>query len=234
MGIKFLSKEKIVLSAKYIKLIGKKDFDKIIIKKNDIKSVNIQFGEISNQDLIIRVSFKTFKNDYIFNISDILIKNSEIVLTGVLNDPLGIYNQGYIDNFKLLTDNKEKIKWYELNEKQKYYYLRGCNLLSGVRETIDNEGSVIIIDLSKVHTDLDVYYEIGRAFFKSYGYFGTEINSFIDCLCNIEEAMREREKMPILKIKGYSNFKKYFSDNILFDDFYQEFTKSGFEIQNSK
>ncbi len=40
--------------------------------------------------------------------------------------------------------------------------------------------------------------------------------------------------MPVLKIKGYKNFENYFSNNILFDDFYQEFAKSGFEITNSK
>ncbi len=38
--------------------------------------------------------------------------------------------------------------------------------------------------------------------------------------------------MPILKIKGYKNFERSFSDNILFNDFYEEFTKSGFEIIN--
>lgn len=237
MEIRFLLEEKILLSTKYIKLISKKDFDKIIIKKDDTKSVNLQFGNILNNDLIINVTFsgdKDFKNNYIFNVSDILIKTSEIVLIGILNDPLGIYNQGYIDNFKLLTDKRGKIKWYELNDKQKYYYLRGSCLLSGVRENIDNMNPVIVIDLSKVRTDLDVYYEIGKAFFYSYGYFGTEINSFIDCLYSIDESMKERERMPILKIKGYKNFKKYFSDNILFDDFYNEFKTSGFEIENLK
>jgi len=235
MEIKFLSEEeKTLLSTNYIKLVGKKDIDKIIIKREDIKSINMQFGEISKQDLTIRVSFKTFKNDYIFNVSDILIKNREIVLIGILNDPLGIYTQGYIDNFELLSDKKGKISWYELNNKQKYYYLRGCYLLSGVRETIDNMNSVIVIDLSKAKTDLDVYYEIGKIFFNSYGYFGTEINSFIDCLCNIDESMKKRERMPILQVKGYKNFERHFSDNILFNDFYKEFAKSGFEIQNSK
>ncbi|AZA84680.1 hypothetical protein C1637_07530 [Chryseobacterium lactis] len=237
MEIKFLSEEKASLTTKYIKLIRKKDFDKIIIKRDDIKSINLQFGKISKQDIIIRVSFtglETFKNDYYFNVSDILIKNREIVFIGVLDDPLWIYNQGYIDNFKLLTDKREKIRWYELNDKQKYYYLRGCCLLNGVRETMDNMNPVIEIDLSKVRTDLDVYYEIGKAFFNSYGYFGTEINSFIDCLYSINESMGRREKMPILKIKGYKSFEKYFSKNILFDDFYQEFAKSSFEIINSK
>ncbi|WP_283421287.1 hypothetical protein [Chryseobacterium profundimaris] len=92
---------------------------------------------------------------------------------------------------------------------------------------------VIELDLSKTKTDLDVYYEIGKAFFNSYGYYGTEINSFIDCLINIHESLKKREKMPILKIKGYKNFKKHFEDNIFFEDFYNEFGKSGFEIQNS-
>ncbi|MCJ7933281.1 MAG: hypothetical protein MUW56_06490 [Chryseobacterium sp.] len=237
MEIKFLLGEELILSTKYVKLIRKKDFDKIIIKKEDIKSANLQFAEISKQYLIIRVTFKglkDFKNDYFFNVSDILLKTKEISLTGVLDDPLGIYNQGYIDNFKLLTDKKEKIKWYELNDKQKYFYLRGCCLLSGVRENIDNMNPVIIIDLSKVKTDLDVYYEIGKAFFKSYGYFGTEFHSFRDCLISIYESIKMREQTPLLRIKGYMNFEKRFSDNILFNDFYEEFTKSGFEIQNSK
>ena len=233
MEIKFLLSEKTLLTTSYIKLIGKKDFDKLIIKKNDIKSINMQFGEISNQNLVIRVSFKTFKNDYIFNTSDILVKNREIILIGILNNPLGLYNQGYIDNFKLLSDKKEKIRWYELTNKEKYYYLRGCCLLSGVRENIDNTSSIIVIDLSKVTTDLDVYYEIGKAFFNSYGYFGTEFHSFRDCLVSIGESMKKREKIPSLKIKGYRNFKKYFSNNILFSDFYEQFTSVGFEIINS-
>lgn len=235
MEIKILLEEKILLSTKYIRLIYKKDFDKIVIKRDDFKSINLQFVNIINKDLIIRVTFKglkDFKNDYIFNISDILIKTNEIFLIGILNDSIGIYNQGYIDNFKLLTDKKEKIKWYELNDKQKYYYLRGCVLLSGVRENIDNMNSVITIDLSKAKTDLDVYYEIGKAFFNSYGYFGTEFHSFRDCLISINSSLKKREKMPILKLKGYKNFEKYFVDNILFDDFYQEFTKRGFEIIN--
>ncbi|MEJ5051565.1 barstar family protein [Chryseobacterium culicis] len=234
MEIKFLLKEKILLKTKYIKLINKKDFDKIMINKQDIKHINLQFGEIYKQDIIIRVSFRTFTNDYIFNISDIFNNNRTITLIGSLNDPLGIYNQGYIDNFKLITDKKGKIDWYELNNKQKYYYLRGLALLSGVKEAIDNTNSIIIIDLSKVKTDLDVYYEVGKAFFNSYGYFGTEINSFIDCLCNIDESMKKREKMPILKIKGYSNFKKYFYNNNFYHDFYKELSTSNFEIINSK
>lgn len=234
MEIKILSEKKILLTTKYIKLIGKKDFDKIIIKRNDIKSVNLQFGEISNQDLIIKVYFKTFENEYVFSVSDILITNREIVLTGILNDPLGIYNQGYIDNFKLLSDKKGKIKWYEFNDKQKYYYLRGCYLLNGVRENIDNTNSVIEIDLSKVRTDLDVYYEIGKAFFNTYGYFGTEFHSFRDCLVSVKESMKIKGRMPTLKIKGYKNFEKYFSNNILFNDFYEKFTNIGFEIVNLK
>ncbi|KMQ59938.1 hypothetical protein ACM46_16905 [Chryseobacterium angstadtii] len=232
MKIEFLLEEKTLLSAKYIKLIDKKDFDKIVIKRSDIKSTNLQFGEISQKDLIIRISFKTFKNDYIFNVSDILIKTTEIVLLGIFNDPLGIYNQGYIDNFKLLSDKKEKINWYELNDKQKYYYLRGCYLLNGVRETIDNVDSTIIIDLSKVRIDLDVYYEIGKSFFKSYGYFGTEFHSFRDCLVSVIGSIRKREKVPILKIEGHRSFEKYFANNILFNDFYEMFKRVGFEIDN--
>lgn len=231
MKIEFLLEEKILLTASYIKLIDKKDLDKISIKRDHIKSVNIQFGEISKKDVILRVSFKTFKNDYVFNVSDILIKTREIVLSGILNDPLGLYNQGYIDNFKLLTDKKGKIKWYELNDKQKYYYLRGCVLLGGVKENIDNINSTIIIDLSNAKTDLDVYYEIGKAFFKSYGYFGTEFHSFRDCLISISKSMQNREMMPVLKVKGYKNFEKYFSNNILYNDFYEEFEKSGFTFQ---
>lgn len=237
MEIIFLLKENTLLSTKYIKLVRKKDFDKIIIKKDDIKSANLRFAEISKQELVIRVIFiglKDFKNDYFFNVSDILLKTREIVLTGILDDPLWIYNQGYIDNFKLLTDKKEKIKWYELNDKQKYFYLRGCCLLSGVRENIDNINPVIDIDLSKTKMDLDVYYEIGKAFFNSYGYFGTEFHSFRDCLISIDESIKKRDKMPLLKIKGYKNFEKYFSNNILFTDFYNEFKNSGFEIENSK
>ncbi len=234
MEIKILTKEKILLLTKYIKLIDKKDFVEIIIKRDDIKSINPQFGEISNIDLVIRVFFKTFKNDYFFNISNVLIKDREVILIGILDDPLGIYNQGYIDNFKLLSDKKEKIKWYELNDEQKYYYLRGCFLLNGIRETIDNTNQIIEIDLSKAKIDLDVYYEIGKALFNSYGYFGTEINSFIDCLINISASMKKREKMPTLEIKGYNSFEKYFSNNILFENFYREFTKRGYEIINSK
>lgn len=237
MKIEIISGENIILSAKYIRIIFKKDYEKIVIKKTDIKSVNLQWGEISIQDLVIRVTFKglkDFENNYVFNASDIIVKNIELILIGILNDPLGIYNQGYVDNFKLLTDKREKINWYQLNEKQKYYYLRGCCLLNGVREDIDNMNSVIQIDLSKVRTNLDVYYEIGKAFFNSYGYFGTEFHSFRDCLINIDQSMKKREKMPILDIKGYKNFEKYFSDNILFSDFYNEFRINGFEVQNSK
>lgn len=234
MEIKIILEEKKLLSTKYIKLVSRKDFDKILIRKNDIKYADLQFGDILSKDLLIRVSFKSFKSEYIFNVSDILFKTQEITLIGNLFDPLYLYEQGYIDNFKLLTDKKEKVDWYELNNKQKYYYLRGCCLLNGVRETIDNINLIITIDLSKARTDLDVYYEIGKVFFKSYGYFGTEFHSFRDCLISIDESMKKRDEMPILKIKGYLNFRKYFENNILYDDFYQEFTKSGFEIQNLK
>ncbi|WP_419868355.1 barstar family protein [Chryseobacterium sp. CT-SW4] len=233
MEIDFLLEEKKILSTQYIKLVYKKDFDKITIKKDHVKYTDLSCKEIFDKDIIIRVSFKNFKNDYVFNLSNILIKAKEIVLIGILNDPLGIYNQGYIDNFKLLTDKKERIKWYELNDKQKYYYLRGCGLLSGVRETIDNRESIITIDLSKVKTDLDVYYEIGKAFFTSYGYFGTEFHSFRDCLYNINELLRKQEFIPTLKIKGAKSFEKNFSDNILYSDFYEEFKKSGFAIVNN-
>ncbi|WP_295229428.1 hypothetical protein [uncultured Chryseobacterium sp.] len=234
MKIEFLLEEKSLLSANYIKLIHKKDFDKIVVKRDHIKYVNLDCREIFDSNLIISVSFKSFFNSYNFNISDIIFKANEIVLIGNLNDPLCRYRQGYIDNFKLLTDQKENIKWYELNDKQKYYYLRGCYLLNGIRKDIDDINAIIVIDLSKAKVDLDVYYEIGKAFFKSYGYFGTEINSFIDCLYSIDDSMKRRQKMPNLKIKGYKNFEKYFSNNILFTDFYAEFAASGFEIQNSK
>ncbi|WPO84295.1 hypothetical protein SD427_08155 [Chryseobacterium sp. JJR-5R] len=237
MEIKFLLNDNILLSTKYIKVITKKDFDKIIIIKNDIKYANLQFRDILNKDIIIRLDFKgikSFKNDYFFNVSNLLIKTKEIIISGILNDPLGIYNQGYLDNFKLLTDKKERIKWYELNSKQKYYYLRGCALLSGVRENIDNENPIIIIDLSNAKIDLDVYYEIGKAFFKSYGYFGTEFHSFRDCLINIIKFLKKKEKMPLLRIKGFKNFEEYFLDSDLFNDFYEKFTNVGFEIENIK
>ncbi|MFY1047331.1 hypothetical protein [Chryseobacterium sp. GP-SGM7] len=232
MKIEFLIGEKFLLKADYVKLIRKKALDKIIVKKDNIKFIDLQINDVLNKDLIIRISFKSFENEYTFNISDILIKTNEIILNGILNDPLQIYNQGYIDNFKLLTEKKEKIKWYELNDKQKYYYLRGCYLLFGLREIIDNKNSIITIDLSKVETDLDVYYEIGKAFFSSYGYFGTEFHSFRDCLINIDESIKKRDTIPILKIKGYKNFEKRFSDNILFADFYNQFKISGFEVEN--
>ncbi|WP_126650261.1 hypothetical protein [Chryseobacterium aureum] len=234
MKIEFLLEEHLLLTTSYIKLVYKKDFDKIIIQREHIKFINLQFGKLLQKDLIIRVSFKTFKNDYAFNASDITINTKEIIISGILNDPLGIYNQGYIDNFKLLTDQKGKIKWYDLNDKQKYYYLRGCVLLGGVKENIDNKNSTIIIDLSNVQIDLDVYYEIGKSFFTSFGYFGTEFHSFRDCLVSIKESLNQRENMPILKIKGYKNFEKNFSNNILFSDFYEKFTNVGFKIENVK
>lgn len=232
MKIEFLLEEKSLLSANYIKLMHKRDFDKIVVKRDQIKYVNLDCREIFNGDLIINVSFKSFLNSYNFNISDIVFKTNEIVLIGILDDPLRRYRQGYIDNFKLLSDQKENIKWYELNDKQKYYYLRGCYLLNGIRKDIDDTNAIIVIDLSKARVDLDVYYEIGKAFFKSYGYFGTEINSFVDCLYSIDDSMKRRQKMPNLKIKGYSNFKEYFENNVLFQDFYKEFKASGFEIEN--
>ncbi|MEN4762894.1 hypothetical protein ABEG63_21440 [Chryseobacterium sp. C39-AII1] len=234
MKIEFFLHEKVLFTTSYIKLIHRQEFDQIIIQSSSIKSINLKFGEIVDKDLTIKIHYKSFKSNYIFNVSDIFIKTKEIVLSGLLNDPLGIYNQNYIDNFKLLTEKKDKIQWYELNYKQKYYYLRGCVLLNGVKEDIDNKNSTIIIDLSKVKIDLDVYYEIGKAFFKSYGYFGTEINSFVDCLYSIQESMKNRDKMPVLKIKGDLNFKKYFESNILYNDFYKEFKQSNFEIIKSR
>nr|WP_314499701.1 hypothetical protein [uncultured Chryseobacterium sp.] len=232
MEIKILLEEKTLLSTKYIKLIGKQDFDRIVIKNSDIKFLDLQCGIILSKDLIIKISFKNYERDYLFNVSDILIKTREIVLTGILDDPLYQYDQGNIDNFKLLTYKREKIRWYELNDRQKYYYLRGCCLLNGVKETIDNMNPVIIIDLSKAKTDLDVYYEIGKAFFKSYGYFGTELDSFVDCLISINISIKDREKTPILRIKGYKNFEENFSGNILLDIFYEKFTNIGFKIEN--
>lgn len=232
MKIEFLFEEKTLLSAKYIKLITKKDFVRIIVKKEDIKSVNFQFGNILSKDLDVTISFKSFKSNYIFNISDILFKTNEIILIGVLVDSLYLYDQGYIDNFKLLTDNKEKINWYELNKKQKYYYLRGCYFLGGLKKTIENRKPIITVDLSKVKTDLDVYYELGKVFFKSYGYFGTELDSFVDCLINISTSIKNEKTVFILKIKGYENFKKNFSDNILLEIFYEKFTNIGFKIEN--
>ncbi|WPO81903.1 barstar family protein [Chryseobacterium sp. JJR-5R] len=232
MKIEFLFEEKTLLSAKYIKLITKEDFVRIVVKKEDIKSVNFQFGNILDKDLDVTISFKSFKSNYIFNISDILFKTNEIILIGVLVDASYLYDQGYIDNFKLLTDNKEKINWYELNKKQKYYYLRGCYFLGGLKKTIENRKPIITVDLSKVKTDLDVYYELGKAFFKSYGYFGTELDSFVDCLINISTSIKDEKTIFILKIKGYENFKKNFSDNILSEIFYEKFTNIGFKIEN--
>ncbi|GEM_PF-3074026 len=232
MKIELLLENKILLSAKYIKLKNGNGLDKILIKKIDIKSINLQCVGTLNKDVTVSVSFKNIKIDYILTLSDLIINTNEIWLIGVLKDPLGRYHQGYIDNFKLISDKKEKIRWYELNNKQKYYYLRGCYLLKGLKEAIDNTNDTIIIDLSRVITDLDVYYEIGKAFFKSYGYFGTEINSFLDCLCNIDESLSRKEKLPTLKIKGSKNFKKHFYDHILLNTFYEEFNGRGFEIQN--
>ena len=232
MKIELLLENKILLSAKYIKLKNGNGLDKILIKKIDIKSINLQCVGTLNKDVTVSVSFKNIKIDYILTLSDLIINTNEIWLIGVLKDPLGRYHQGYIDNFKLISDKKEKIRWYELNNKQKYYYLRGCYFLGGIRNTIDNINPIITIDLSNVKIDLDVYYEIGKSFFKSYGYFGTEFHSFRDCLINIEESLQKREKRIILKIRGYKNFEKYFSNNILFNDFYEEFNTTGFEIQN--
>lgn len=232
MKIEFIIENKILLSTKYIKLLHEKSFDKVIIIKNDIRSIDLQCRNVFNKNLTIRTSYKNYNNNYIFKIDDILMKTNQLILIGNLDDSLSIYEQGYIDNFKLLTDQKGKINWYELNDNQKYFYLRGCYLLGGVKEYIDNINPIITIDLSKAKTDFDVFYEIGRSFFKSYGYFGTEINSFIDCLCNIDESMKKRETMPILQIKGYLNFKKYFEKNTFYDDFYNEFNTSGFTIVN--
>lgn len=232
MKIEFILENEILLSAKYIKLLHEQNIDKVIIIKNDIISVNLQCRNVLKKDLIITISYKNYSNSYKFKIDDILVKTNQLILVGDLNNSLNTYEQGYIDNFKLLTDNKGKISWYELNDKQKYFYLRGCYLLGGVKESIDNMNLIITIDLSEVKTDLDVFYEIGRSFFKSNGYFGTEINSFIDCLCNIDESMKKREKMPVLQIKGHSNFKKYFENETFYNDFYNEFKISGFKIIN--
>ncbi|MPS64240.1 MAG: hypothetical protein DI622_01510 [Chryseobacterium sp.] len=232
MKIELILEEKVLLLTSYIRLINTKN--KITIKKDDIKFANVEFSSILNKDVTIRIIFKTFKRVYVFSLSDIIIKTNEIILLGTLNDPLGLYDQGYVNNFKLLSDKKEKIEWYELNEKQKYYYLRGSALLYGVRKDIDNSNSTIVIDFLNVKSDLDVYYEIGKSFFKSYGYFGTEFHSFRDCLANIHESIKKRKKIPIIKIKGYRNFKKNFEKNILFEDFYNEFKNNGFEVMNDE
>ncbi|WP_294307388.1 hypothetical protein [uncultured Chryseobacterium sp.] len=108
MKIEFLLGEKTLLSTKYIKLIRKKDLDKIIIKKGDIKLINLQLGELSKKSIILRVSFKSFESNYSFNISDILIKNREIILTGFLDDPLWIIIRDILIISSFLRIRKKK------------------------------------------------------------------------------------------------------------------------------
>jgi hypothetical protein len=224
MEIYFFLEDQMILAVNYFKMINHEESDEIIINKENILYFGLSNPLIINNDLKINISFKNFNSQYVFHVSDVLININEIQIMGSMIDPLKIFDQGYLDNFKLLTDNNEQIKWYDLNTKQKYYYLRGCYLLSGIKDSLDDVISVgIQIDFSKVRTELDFYYEVSTAFFGEYGYFGTEINSFLDCLYSIGVFIRSKEKPLILNILGYENFSHFLKNTSIFKTFFEEF-----------
>ncbi len=220
------------MALNYFKVETLNDFNKIIIKKKDIVNSNFLSNHmIINNDIIINVSFKSFNSQYTFQVSEILINIDEIIILGLMIDPLRIFHQGYLDNFKLLEDNNGIVSWYALSIEQKYYYLRGCYFLSGIKNSIDSiKSKTIQIDFSNVHIELDIYYEIGRAFFGLNGYFGTEINSFLDCLYEIGASIKELKEPIILKINGTENFRKNFFNSEIFIVFYEEFGKRNFNL----
>ena len=85
---------------------------------------------------------------------------------------------------KIFNDWQNRIEnnWKEFKTvKEKYAWIKCCNILNGVSTSIKLRKHYII-DGNIINHPVDLYCLIGELFMGERGYMGSEYNSFIDCL----------------------------------------------------
>jgi len=184
------------------------------------RKYSLKFFDIELTDSIeinSEINISVYIKDYLMGFSSKILKkiNLDDLWTEFevqcYFDELHEFNQFYLDIFRLWNTGYT-VEWNTLNSvNERESFLRCCAIWTGVASHI-NLKNEYVIDGKLINHPIDLYCVLGQVFFGDKGYFGTEINSFVDCLSQLEL----EENNSVIKIFHYnelderlSNFRGY-------------------------
>jgi len=216
------------ISLKSIGKILKLELDHIVFFNN----YSIDF--LLNKTILFKILLKEYYlMEFTSDFNYYEINDTKVVLNikSFTTNKLHRFNQDYLDVFQK-WDSGEVLNWEMFNNKKsKENWLRCCNIWSGVPTELDSEKEYYLSDNNNLRLPIDLHCFISKIFYGERGYFGSEYNSFIDCLINIEPSIIKNEKKPILIIEGYESiFQKFQNKSNYFLEVIKELEKSQIQV----
>ncbi|CAM3831542.1 Barstar (barnase inhibitor) domain-containing protein [Flavobacterium branchiophilum] len=191
--------------------------DILIIAKNYTLSHDVFFNNedslakcLENIEIIeIDIYFTNAKgiDCLLYNFSFIIedfIQNKNGFFGNLIIDELVSYDQ-YVINFMSKWTNLS-INWEKLNTDEKKAYLLCCFYWSGIPKKVNVKD--LIIDASQIYEEYDIYYYLSKNFGQHF-YFGQSIESFEDCMCELNYPLISITNSNLLKERldmEYFNF----------------------------
>ncbi|WP_446469794.1 barstar family protein [Xenorhabdus stockiae] len=115
------------------------------------------------------------------------IIKSEGVLYLYLEISNGMYKRGALSLLKSQLDDNDRI-WLDMVRESKEIYISASYLFGGFRRFVEQD--TIIVEGKYIHDYYSFYCEFGYAFFGKFGYMGSNLDAFRDCLVEIGRANR--------------------------------------------
>ncbi|TWP30215.1 hypothetical protein ETU08_06555 [Apibacter muscae] len=155
-------------------------------------------------------------------------------LNEIYTDEIYTFNQDYLDVFYGWQNGRE-YTWRDFKDKEeKESWLRCCCFWSGVPHSLGKMNNYILKDEELLKTPLDLHCLLSEVFFGKRGYFGSEINAFIDCLINIQQNAKDNFDNIKVIINNYDDINKKMSRNIGYENYLiqisMELEKHGLQV----
>ncbi|MBL7706331.1 MAG: hypothetical protein JNM21_12370 [Taibaiella sp.] len=196
--------ENLILEAGYCHIKWNASIKKSEIKITDIISIKNISLLTSGNHITIEVKYNGIQFEYVylkidkFNYS---IANKEILITSDFNPRSINYSQNEID---ILYKEETDDDWSNLDLEKKETMIRSFMIKNGLPKYI-NPSINISIDCNKIIDYIDIYYFLSRALLGEQKYLGVGLDSFEDCLIEIQWEPQHKIEIHFLNSNKIEN-----------------------------
>ncbi|MES2486751.1 MAG: hypothetical protein V4581_12495 [Bacteroidota bacterium] len=233
INIDLIQKKRIIGTCEFVSIVQQNDFDKIEIKNLNLNE-EIEINHKVNISILILIN-KVYLTVFDIQILEFLQKKNQEFTYKVkyFSNKLSSFNQVCLRIFNE-WQNEIQNSWEGFESvREKYAWIKCCNILNGVSTSIDLKNNYII-NGNNIKHPVDLHCLFGELFMGKRGYMGKDYNSFIDCLTQVGldgSSNKHSSKITILNYekldKTISKFKNHSG---YIDAIINEFKISGFHI----
>ncbi|MDE9551649.1 barstar family protein [Xenorhabdus bovienii] len=135
---------------------------------------------LDDEDYTLKCNQFQGRLDFDFSVKKVIKSDDILYLYLEKNNPM--YEIGVLSLLKSRFDDNERI-WLDMALESKQIYISASYIVGGMRGGIEKD--TVVVEGKYIHDYYSFYCEFGYAFFGKFGYMGSNLDAFEDCLVEI-------------------------------------------------